>query len=92
MPRMADLIKVTRKGRTATLEIDGVEFPWYIAEAGVEVDVDTREAPTVTITVLAERVELVNDLLPVRPGEPDFTHEDEVPRETRSGADFGEHS
>jgi hypothetical protein len=41
--------------------IDGEEFPWYITEAGVQVDglLDRNAIPTLTFTMFAETVEVI---------------------------------
>jgi len=59
---LAGLIQVTRSGRHATITIDGEPFPWYIVTDGVTTTVDTLDVPTVTFTVRAERVEVINAL------------------------------
>lgn len=58
--RMAKLIRVESDFNGApVVYIDGEPLPWYTA--GVIVPAPSRsEAPTVTVTFLAERVELVN--------------------------------
>lgn len=61
--QLAKLIRVERSGGHAKLVVDGEEFPWYIAETGAAVNVRRDEAPAVTVTILAERVE-VEDALP----------------------------
>lgn len=55
-------IKVTRHGRTAEVEIDGQPFLWPIARDGIRATVDVEDAPTVTLTLVAESVEIVNDI------------------------------
>jgi hypothetical protein len=42
--------------RRFSLTVDGEEFPWHIAEDGVTTTVTDDGVPTVTITLLAERV------------------------------------
>jgi len=45
------------------VEIDGKEFPWYITEHGVQVDVGSRqELTSVTLTVPCDRVEIDDQL------------------------------
>ncbi len=57
-PRLAETITLSR-GR---IEIDGEEFPWFVAAGGVTTTVDSREAPSVTLTVIANRVLVDNAL------------------------------
>ena len=60
--KLPGLIKVVRQGGVAFVEIDSKAFPYAIAENGITVDVDRRECPTVTVTLMAERVEVHNSL------------------------------
>lgn len=55
-------IKIYRSGRTAEMTIDGKPFPWPIAEDGAVVEVDTNNVPTITLTLVAARVEVENVL------------------------------
>lgn len=55
-------VKIVRNGSTAEVTVDGKPFPWHIAEGGVEVRVDRNQAPTVTLTLLCERVDVENSL------------------------------
>jgi hypothetical protein len=59
-PRRARHIRVVREGPSARLEVDGYRFPWVTAggDAGWTVHVDRRAMPGVTLTIVAERVEL----------------------------------
>lgn len=62
MAKRAQVIRVERTpGNRGTLTIDGEPFPWYIAAGGVEVGpVRYDEAPTVTVTIMAGQVEVLN--------------------------------
>ncbi|RPK76615.1 hypothetical protein EES45_22920 [Streptomyces sp. ADI97-07] len=66
MPRIAREIRVERHGRTARLFIDGDEFPFHIAadDPIVVGPISGDDMPTVRFTVLAERVDLINDYSP----------------------------
>ncbi len=62
-PKMAGEIAVRRDGLT----IDGEEFPWYVLMGGVRIDsISKDDVPTVTVTIMAERVLVDNDMR--RPG------------------------
>lgn len=62
--RLAKSIEIERHGASATIKVDGEPFPWYIARvADVHIDLD-QEMPAVTITLLADRVTVVQDLTP----------------------------
>ena len=65
-PRIAREIRVERHGRTARLFIDGDEFPFHIAadDPIVVGPISGDELPTVRFTVLAERVDVINDFSP----------------------------
>lgn len=61
---LAKLIEIERHGASATIKVDGEPFPWLIGPvADVRVDLD-QEMPAVTITLLADRVTVVQDLTP----------------------------
>lgn len=64
------LIRIDRRGRECTVEIDGVEFTYAIAENGIAVDVSRDELPTVTLQLVAERIELTNDVHERPAGDP----------------------
>lgn len=65
MAERANVIRVERTlDNRGTLTIDGEPFPWYIAEDGVDVGpVRHDEVPTVTVTILAGRVEVLNTII-----------------------------
>ncbi len=62
MPELAQQIRVERDGDSAKLFIDGEEFPWVIASPEVVVSVSRDEVPSVTITLWATKIEVVNSL------------------------------
>jgi hypothetical protein len=62
MADFAKLIQVKQEGNAYSLKIDGQEFPWLIADGGIETRITRGHAPTVTVTILAERLELIHDL------------------------------
>ncbi len=63
MPKLAKTIKIyyNKTKRLYSLEIDGEDFPYYIDETGISVPVSSREFPTAILTILAEKVEVIND-------------------------------
>lgn len=62
--QLAKVIKIDRHGSRATLTIDGEPFPWAIATvADVRVDMD-QEMPSVTLTIFADRVVVIQDVTP----------------------------
>lgn len=61
MPELAKHIKIEGIQGKAELTIDGEPFQWYIAENGIRTESGT--VPTVTLTILAEKVEFSNSLL-----------------------------
>ncbi|MEV8349060.1 hypothetical protein ACFVTT_15615 [Streptomyces niveus] len=65
-PRIAREVRVERRGRIARLFIDGDEFPFHIAadDPIVVGPISGDDFPTVRFTVLAERVDLINDFTP----------------------------
>jgi hypothetical protein len=58
---MPKLIRVERVGRTFSLTVDGEEFPYYIRDDDIDVSVAQIRGGSVRLTLLAERVEVVND-------------------------------
>lgn len=44
-----------------SLMIDGEEFPYYVLEESIKVLVGPNEMPGVQVTLIADRVEVVND-------------------------------
>jgi hypothetical protein len=56
------VIRVERAGNSFVLTIDGEEFPYPIAWEPISAVVDPDGSPTLTITLMAEQVEVVNHL------------------------------
>ena len=64
-PRIAGVVRVERRGQIARLFIDGAEFPYALAYEGIEVgDVHPDDCPSVRFTVLADRVDVINQFDP----------------------------
>lgn len=64
MPKFADLIQISRKpdGEVAFL-VDGSEFPFHIEQDSLDLGrVSDSSMPTVTVTIIANRIEVVNDV------------------------------
>lgn len=59
MPKLAQKAVIDLQNKT--FHVDGQEFPWHIAEEGVEVDglLDPNAFCHLTFTMLAETVEVV---------------------------------
>lgn len=55
-------IRIERQGRRARFLIDGEDFPWPIAWDGIDVNVNPDNIPGVSLTILADRVEVVDAL------------------------------
>lgn len=71
--RMAKTIKIIRLGHgigQPIMVIDGEEFPFYTVD-GYHVDVTRAETPCVTVSIAAERVEIVDDATGKKPYHPD---------------------
>jgi hypothetical protein len=65
-PTLAKSVKVTRKpGHTSfDLQVDGQQFPWHLAgDDGVQVAMSTDRVSAVTITILAEHVEIDDQMM-----------------------------
>lgn len=58
MTDLAKHITVKQVGADYSLQIDGEEFPWFITVDGVRTTVSREEMPAVTLTIVAERVEV----------------------------------
>lgn len=69
MPHVAGRIRVERAGDQVRMWIDGEEVPWMLETDSIDVKVSPDGHPAVRITILADRVELV-DAPFVVPGEP----------------------
>lgn len=64
--KLAGLIRVERSGQGFRFEVDGQTFPWFIGTNGLSVHIGaspTVDVPGVTFTLIAERVEIVDDLM-----------------------------
>lgn len=61
MATMPAVIRIERVGRNFSLTIDGEEFPYYVRDDDIEVSVAQLRGGSVRLTLLAERVEVVND-------------------------------
>lgn len=77
------VIEVERRGSTAVLKIDGEDFPWAIARGGVSVNPDPDNVPTVTVTLVAERVFVDNQIGIVDDGVRDYVAPGPLPEPTR---------
>lgn len=56
MAELAKHVAVEIRNGKASIKIDGDEFPWFIAENGIQLIAEPNSLPTVTVTVLAEHV------------------------------------
>lgn len=65
MAELAKVIRLERRGigDGGSITVDGEDFPWHVA-LGPTLTVDADGLPAVTITLLAERVEVTNDIDP----------------------------
>jgi hypothetical protein len=60
---LPSLLRVVRDGGgVAVLYIDGERFPYHTVD-GFHTDVNRREIPHVTLSIAAEKVEIVNSLV-----------------------------
>ena len=62
MPEFAKSIEVTRDKGGCTILIDGKELPWHISEDGISTRVARDGIPSVTVTILAEDVQVSHKL------------------------------
>jgi hypothetical protein len=70
-PRLADLVRVERVGRSFKLEIDGQPFEYAIdGDTPIETQMEREGMASLRFTLLANRVELV-DQPPVAGGDDD---------------------
>lgn len=62
MPKLPEKIEVItdRKGRPKSVEIDGKEFPWYLAKEA-EIFICQDELPTITLTIPATEIFMRDD-------------------------------
>lgn len=66
-PRLAGEIVVRRHlGRPGkfSFTIDGREFPWYISEDGISTVVRNSDVPSITVTIVADRVRIEDRMGP----------------------------
>jgi hypothetical protein len=68
MPELAKLIEVEREGNKSTLRINGEEFAWHIAP-GVDLHIERDHAPSVTLTIMADEVQVADRFRPPPPPE-----------------------
>jgi hypothetical protein len=62
---LAKVIRIERlTPRTVRLFLDGEEFPFYLADEPIEVRIERDSIGTVRLTLMAERVEVLDDLTP----------------------------
>lgn len=59
LPKRIDVITDTH-GRPKEIHIDGEEFPWYLTRHA-EIVVDQDELPTITITLAAVEIFMLDD-------------------------------
>lgn len=57
-PSLPEVIRVEIQGDDAAVTIDGEPFPWLIFDKPIDMSAHPSNMPTVTLTLLAERVEL----------------------------------
>lgn len=63
MPKLAKTIEIVRRGRSEfSLTIDGEEFGYFLARAPITTTTAPDEACTVNITLVAERVTVIDDV------------------------------
>lgn len=55
------LVRLERYGDTARITIDGEDFPWAVSKEAVAT-VDADGVPSLELTLLARRVEVVDEL------------------------------
>lgn len=67
MTKLAAAIVARRTGNSWSFTIDGEPFPWHITADGVSVSVDPHGMPSVTLTIPADRVEVLDTLAAAPP-------------------------
>lgn len=60
-PSLAKKVEIVRNGNEVHIEVDGEEFPWYTSK-GVATVVEKSDAPSITLTIPAESVEIRDEL------------------------------
>ncbi|ONK09435.1 hypothetical protein [Streptomyces sp. MP131-18] len=61
-PTLPELICVERRGNDTSITVDGQPFPYIVGRDDVHLSVDPDEIPSVTLTLYADRVEVINSL------------------------------
>jgi hypothetical protein len=61
MATIPELIRITREGDRFSMTVDGEEFPYAIAEDDIEFSMGRLRSGMVRLTLIADRVEVVND-------------------------------
>lgn len=61
MATVPKLIRIERHGHEFSMTVDGEEFPYAIRDDDLDVSVALMRGGSVRLTLLADRVELVND-------------------------------
>ena len=62
MSELAKHVVVRRAGSDYEFTIDGEPFPWHVSADGIHLSVQNSNCPAVTITLLAERVDVLHAL------------------------------
>lgn len=57
------LVEVWRTPGAVSLRIDGQEFPWPVSIEGISTQVRRDEVPSITLTILADRVEVHDSMV-----------------------------
>lgn len=68
---MAKLIEVERQGNQTALRVNGETFPWHVAP-GMDVHIERGASPSITLTILADEVRVVDRFAPLPPPEVDW--------------------
>lgn len=68
MSTIAETIRVKRRGKHLTLEVDGKPFPWHVAADDVLTATTTDGLSTITLTLPVMRVTVDDDADPEAPG------------------------
>lgn len=86
MPEVAKLIEVEREGDRVSLRVDGEEFPWYCAP-GTDVHIERGQTPSLTLTIMADEVQVSDRFRPPPPPEVDW-----LLRNAETGAEIARYS
>lgn len=61
--KLPEKIEIVRYGRKFTFKVDGVDFPYAVADGGISADLgESGGCPCVHITLLAEEVSVLDSL------------------------------